>query len=173
MLGHKRRRWSAEPADEYTGVVGKRLDEIAAEAQGFGALICAPEEQAEIDQRADVVQAELERGHHAEVAAAAPHRPEEVGVLLLRRRHDPAVRRHQLDRDQAVDGQARFPHQPAQTAPKRQSGDPGVADEAAGDGQPMGLGRPVQISPGGAATANRAAIGGIDHDIPHRAQVDH
>ena len=56
--------------------------------------------------RADRMQPERERGDHAEVAAAAAHRPEQVGVLLGAGRDEAAVGQHHVGRQQVVDGQA-------------------------------------------------------------------
>src|SRR3546814_4155031 len=59
------------------------------------------------DGGSDRVEAEFERGDHAEVAAAAPQRPEQVGVLVLRRPQPLALGRHDVDGEQVVDREAR------------------------------------------------------------------
>src|SRR3546814_4138277 len=60
----------------------------------------------------DGVQAELERGDHAEVAAAAPQRPKQVGVLVLGRPQQLAVGGHDVDGEEVVDREAVLAHQP-------------------------------------------------------------
>ena len=52
-------------------------------------------------------------GDHAEVAAAAPQRPEQVGVLVLGRPQQFAVGRHDIDGEEVVDREAVLAHQPA------------------------------------------------------------
>ena len=56
--------------------------------------------------RADRVQLELEAGDHAEVAAAAADRPEQVGVLVGAGAHRLAVGGHDVGGEQVVDGHA-------------------------------------------------------------------
>ncbi|MDM0085129.1 hypothetical protein QTI17_31540 [Variovorax sp. J31P179] len=62
--------------------------------------------------RADGMQLELERGHHAEVAAATADSPEQIGVLLLAGAQELAFGGDHVGRDQAVDAQAEVPAQP-------------------------------------------------------------
>jgi hypothetical protein len=52
------------------------------------------------------VQAQLEGGDDAEVAAAAAQRPEQVGVLVGRGADSAAVGQHHLGGDEVVDGHA-------------------------------------------------------------------
>ena len=54
------------------------------------------DDEAGQDLRAHRVEPELERGHDAEVAAAAPEPPEEVGLVLLARVEELAVGRHDV-----------------------------------------------------------------------------
>ncbi|WP_236589914.1 GntR family transcriptional regulator [Ramlibacter aurantiacus] len=55
--------------------------------------------------RRDLMQAEGEPGHHAEVASPAAQRPEQLGVLVLVRHADAAVGQHDLGVDEVVAGQ--------------------------------------------------------------------
>jgi hypothetical protein len=50
----------------------------------------------------DGVEAEIERGDHAEVAAATSQRPEQIGVLILGRAQQLAVGRHDVDGKEVV-----------------------------------------------------------------------
>jgi hypothetical protein len=59
------------------------------------------------------VEAEVERRDHAEVAAAASQRPEQVGVLVLGRPQQLATGRHDVGGEEIVDGEAVLAHQPA------------------------------------------------------------
>src|SRR5205823_6225892 len=81
LFRDKRRRRSAEPRDERAHITGHRLQELAAEAECLRALVDGPEEQADMYQRTDLVELVFEAGHHAEIAAAAAERPEQVRIL--------------------------------------------------------------------------------------------
>ena len=126
-----------------------------------------------MDHRADRVQRELERRDHAEVAAAAAQRPEQIGVLLLRCTNDARVGGHHLGGDQVVARQAGDRREPADAATEREAGDAGVADEAAGRCQAVLLRGRVDIGPGGTAAADRAPRDRIDGHAVHRAEMDH
>src|SRR3546814_7241005 len=67
----------------------------------------------------DGVQAELERGDHAEVAAAAPQRPKQVGVLVLGLPQQLAVGGHDVDGEEVVDREAVLAHQPADATDRK------------------------------------------------------
>ena len=58
-------------------------------------------------------------------------------------------------------------------AAEGEAGDPGRADHAAGRDQAVGLGRGVEVEPGGAAAGDREPRLGIDLDVPHPREVDH
>ena len=100
----------------------------------------------------------------AEVAAAAAQRPEQVGVLVLARAHEPAVGEHDLGREQRVDRQAVVAHQPADAAAEREPADAGVRDLAGGHGEAVLLGRGVELAEQrAAADADHGALG-VDVD---------
>ena len=65
------------------------------------------------------MQAEEERGDHAEIAAAAAHRPEEVRVLLDAGGDEVAVRQHDVHFEQVVDGEAALACEVAEPAAER------------------------------------------------------
>src|SRR5262245_12090475 len=116
---------------------------------------------------------ELERGGNAEVAAAAAHRPEEVGVLFRAGPAHAAVRHDQLHRAQVVEGQAVLGHEPAQATAQREAGDASGAYHSSGRGQPMDLRLAVVFLPEDAALGSSELRSGIDMDALHRRQVDH
>src|SRR5581483_3280640 len=173
LLGHERCRRRAQAGEQHAYVLGERRDEVAAEAERLGALVDPPEEQPEVDQRTDLVEPELELGDDAEVAAPAPERPEEVGILGRRRTQDIAPGRDDLGDEEVVDGQAGLARQPAHPAAEREPADPSVADEAAGDGQAVRLGGAVQVAPGRATATDGPARRRVDRDLAHPAEVDH
>ena len=63
--------------------------------------------------------------------------------------------------------------QPSLAAAKRETGDTGLGDDAAGRRQPKELGLAIEIPPRRPAFGPDRAADGIDPDPPHRRQVDH
>jgi hypothetical protein len=92
-----------------------------------------------------------------------------VGVRA--RARDPPVRRHDLGGDQVVARQAAGPLEPAVAAAEGEPGDPGVGDLAAGDGEPVFLGRGVQLGPDDPGPGRRRPGVRVDGDALHRAKV--
>src|SRR6266446_975374 len=77
----------------------------SASACGPQQLTCIRERVAElpaVHDRCDFVQAERERGHHAEVAAAAAQGPQQIRILGSADAQPLAVRRHQLSAQEVV-----------------------------------------------------------------------
>src|SRR5690606_10821925 len=93
---------------------------------------------------------ELEVGDNAKVAAAAANAPEEFAVFRLARAHHTPIRGDHLDRQQVVTTQTPLVTQPAKTAAERQPGYPRIRYHATGRHQPIGLRRPIQLTPGAA-----------------------
>ena len=75
-------------------------------------------DQARKDLGTDRMRLELEGGDHAEVAAAAPEPPKEIGVLRFARDHDAPVRQHDPCREQVVDGHPVLATEPSEPAPE-------------------------------------------------------
>jgi hypothetical protein len=132
-----------------------------------------PEGQGEPDDRPDLVQAELEFGHHPEVATAAPDGPEQVRVLLGRSSHDAPVRGHDLYGQEVVTAQASLAAQPPHPAAEGQPGNAGVADESARCGQRVLLSGRVHLRPPRAAAAAGGSRDRIDADVAEGTQIDH
>src|SRR5262245_63446936 len=80
---------------------------------------------------------ELERGHDAEIAAAAPQRPEQVRVLSSAHVQELAVGRDDVSREQIVDGQSELARGPAEAAAQREAGDAGRSEERASELQSL------------------------------------
>jgi hypothetical protein len=118
------------------------------------------------------VQAKLELGDDAEVAAAAAQAPEEVGVLLCARLHELTVGGDQVHRNELVDRQAVLALKPADAAAESQASDPGVGDDPTGRREPERLRLAVQLAPEDAGLSPRRAGSRVDPDPPHRPQVD-
>ena len=120
----------------------------------------------------DVVQREPERADDAEVPAAAPQRPEQVGVIVCRRPDDVALRGDDLGLHEVVDRQPVLAHQPADAAAQADAADAGVAHDAARGGQPVRLCLVVDVAPQGATLDEGGARDGVDRDGAHRREVD-
>ena len=76
------------------------------------------------------VQAELEARHDAEVAAAATHRPVQVGILFRARVAELAVRGHDVHRFHVVEREAEAPRDASEATAEREPADPGVGHRA-------------------------------------------
>ena len=115
---------------------------------------------------------EPERADDAEVPAAAPQRPEQVGVIVGRCPNDVALGGDHLGLHEVVDGEPVLAHQPADAAAQAEAADAGVAHDAARGGQTVGLCLVVDVAPQGATLDEGGALDGIDRDGAHRREVD-
>jgi hypothetical protein len=119
------------------------------------------------------MQAQLERGDHAEAASAAAQRPQELGMLVARRAHDAPVVRHQLGGEQVVAGQAVQALQPPRAAPEGEAGHARGRHPPAGGGQAVRLGGAVDIGPERSAADTDDPALGVDDDLVQAADVEH
>jgi hypothetical protein len=93
------------------------------------------------------VQGEPERADDAEVPAAAPQGPEEVGVIVGRRPDDVALGADHLGLHEVVDGEPVFAHEPADAAAQAEAADARVAHDAPRGGQTVCLSLVVHVAP--------------------------
>ena len=124
-------RARVQPADrervrshDHRGVqlVGLARGPVAVARERLGGALEREPGSARVDLR-DGVEAELQRGHDAEVRAAAAHGPEEVGVAVRGRRHEAPVGGDDVHSQQAVGGETVLARQPAEAAAERVAGD--------------------------------------------------
>ena len=139
FLGDVRQRRRGAESHDRAELVGSVAHEVAVEAEDLVSVACVPEDGAGQDAGSDGVELELERGDHTEVAASSAQRPKEVGVLVFGCPQQFAVGGHDIGGEQVVDRETVLAHEPADTTAKGESCDAGVADDAAGGGQPVGL----------------------------------
>jgi hypothetical protein len=118
------------------------------------------------------VQAELELGDDAEVAAAATERPEEVRVRVLVGAYRPPARGDEFSGDQRVDRQTELPHEIANAAAERQPADTGVRHLARRYRESVLLCGLVELAEQGAAADAGTARLRIDDDMVDRREVD-
>ena len=117
---------------------------------------------------------EAERGDDAEVAAAAPQRPEQLRVLLGARARLRAVGEDDVGLDQVVDREPVLAREVADAAPQGEAADAGGADDPRGRGQTVLVRRGVDLRPGAAAADAHGARGSaIDLDSLHEGEVEH
>ena len=134
-------------------------------------LVERVEQRPTIDVRAYRMQAE--RGNDAEIASAAAQPPEKLGVDAGAGAHQAPIRRHQVSRQQVIDGQPVFAHQPAYPAPQGKTGDSGGRNQPTGSGQASRLGGRIELAPGQAWLSGHRARRSIDFDAFHHRQIDH
>ena len=124
------RCWRRDPDGHGGGqLAGRGLGEHAVGAEDLLGAGGVPQDQTASDRRADQVQQEGEPSDHAEVAAAAPQRPEQLCVDLAVGGADRAVGGDDLHLVEVVDGPAEAAHQVAETA-AGQAGDADLGDES-------------------------------------------
>jgi hypothetical protein len=153
-------------------LVGRVLAVVAPARQYRGGLGGAIEDAGKRHDGTERMRAELERRHHAEVAAAAAQRPEQIGLRFRGRGADGPVRAHHARRDEAVDRQAVLAAHPALAATQGQTGDAGLGHDPAGDDEAEGLGFAVEVGPERAALHSGDPCVGIDLDAAHPRQID-
>ena len=128
----------------------RRLGDATEGVEDALGLRCRPRYGPPGDLRPDLVQAERELGDHAEVAAPATQRPEQLGVLVARCACDRSVGKDDLDRLEVVHRPAEATGEVSEAATQRQPGDAGERDEAERRREAVLLGRPIDVAEEGA-----------------------
>ena len=145
--------------------------EFAVDGENLGAELGGPERWAG-DDRAHLVQPEEERGDDSEVAAAAPDRPVEIGVLVGAGADALAACQHELRLEQVVDRESALPGQVAETTAQGETADPRGRDDPAGCREPMLVGGTVDFTPGAAPADPNGPGPRIDLDLLQQREVD-
>ena len=172
LRDHRQRRCGHQ-RDEAGDVVGRVRRPVPEEPEQSSRIVRRIEDRPGVHDRPDRVQCELELRDDAEVPAAAPQAPEELGVLRLGCVDDPAVGGDDLRGEEVVAREPVLAHQPADPAAEREAADARGRDEAARCREPVRLGLVVDVAPDRAAADVRAPLGGVDQDAAHPGQVDH
>ena len=118
------------------------------------------------------MKAELEGGDDAEVAAAPPQRPEQIGVVAFAGPQQLAVGRHHVGGQQIVDREPVLAAEPAETAAERQSGDSGRRVDAERRRPAERLRFAVEVAQRGTRRDARPPVHRVDPDGLHRRQID-
>jgi hypothetical protein len=118
------------------------------------------------------VQAEGERGHDAEVPAAAADGPVQVGVLAGARTDALAAGQDEVGLQQVVDSQAALAGEVTQSATQGQAADAGRRDDPARRGQAVFVGGGVDLAPGAAAAdADGAGLGSTSTSLSSERSI--
>ena len=118
------------------------------------------------------MEAEVEGGDDAEIAAAAADAPEEVGVLVLAGHDLAPVGGHDLGGDEIVADEAALALEPATAAAGDEPAETGAPHAPARDGEAMLLRRGVELGPVGAAPGAHGLRLRVDLDRAEAAEVD-
>ncbi len=173
LLGEERQRRRLAQDGPHGELVRRLGDEFAVLLQHRLRLGDRVHDESAQHVGADRVESELEAGDHAEVAAAASERPEEVGVLGRAGAHHLTGRGHDLGGLEVVDRHAVLATEPAEAPAERQSGDAGGGVDADRRGEAVGLGGGVEVRERGTAFDGDAAPGRVDSRGLHLRKVDH
>src|SRR6516164_10112682 len=93
---------------------------------------------------------ELEGGHHPEIAATAPQRPEQILVLTVTGMEQLAISGHDIGGEEVVDGEPEFPARPTKAAAQCQPRDSRRRVDAQWRGKPERLCFLIEVSEGSA-----------------------
>ena len=165
--GYREADTEAQPELVWAG-----FDSFADERSEFAGPVDWMDHAPKGDHRVERMEPELERRRDPEVRARAPEAPEQLGVLLLARAHEPAVCRDHVRRQQVVDRQAELPLQPAHAAPERQSRDARMGDDTDGTDEPERLRLVVELLEQSTTVCTRCPPLGIDLYAAHPREVD-
>ena len=103
LRGDERQRRGLQHVRNHGQVLGRRICRADQAGDHVGAR---REHQHSAYDMVDLVQPQTESGHDAEVAAAAPEGPEEIGMRVLVHVEMLAVGGHHFSREHVVDGEA-------------------------------------------------------------------
>ncbi len=166
-LRHVGDRRRGDEADDRGDLVGDAGGPVAVGADRVGADLGREDERAGVD-LVDRQQVEVQGGDDGVAAPAAAQRPEEVGVVARRRpvRGSP-VGRDQLDRRDAVAGEAVAAAEPAQPAAERVADHADVGGGARHRAEPVLSGGLAQLEHEHAGLDPRRLRIGVDLDAAH------
>jgi hypothetical protein len=167
MLGEGRRGRNHEEGEEPVHLLGCLTHQVSIRSHDLGGAVHLPQHRPG-RHGAHRMEAEVEGGHHAEVAATAPQGPEQVRMVLLVGVHERPIGEDQVGAEQAVDGEAETTGEVPDAAAQGEAAHPGGGDEAHGQGEPEGVGGVVDVAEHAAAGDPCRRRGGVDGDAPHR-----
>src|SRR6185312_14988905 len=123
-------RRHGEEGEESVERVGSLWHEVAIPAKHLFSLVHMPEHRPSVD-GADWVKPEEERGDDAEITTAATDRPEEIGVSVSTRGHEPPIRQDDIGLQHIIDAETEAPPHMSDATTKRDTADTCGRDDAA------------------------------------------
>jgi hypothetical protein len=118
------------------------------------------------------VELELEFGDDAEVAPAAAHPPEEVGVLILAGPDQLAVGGDHVHGLQLIDREPVLAHDPTYSTAEREAGQPGMGDDSRRNGEAELLRLAIELAEQHAGLNTCRSPLGVHSDPFHQPEVD-
>src|SRR5947208_3111327 len=103
------------------------------------------------------MQLKCKRGYDPEISAAAPKRPEQIGILIGIRFYKFAVRQHHVGREEIIDAQSTFAGEMADSSAKGQSANARRRNNSAGRRHSEHMRSVIDIAPGASAADNDGA----------------
>jgi hypothetical protein len=167
LLGHGRQRGRQPEVRHDPQLVGRLGGHLAQQTEHLGGVVHRPRHHARGDDGPERVEAELERRDDAEVAAAAPEPPEQVGVLLLAGDEELALGGDDVAGDEVVDREPALAHEVADPPAQGQAPDAGVAHDAPGRREPERLALAVDVVVQAAALGPDGGAGQVEARPPH------
>src|SRR5215208_3521933 len=155
MLRDERRGRGLQDNGPCSQLLGCRLHVVAVALDHVFRIVDRVEGQPGQHHRAQLVEAKLIGGHDPEVAAPTTDAPEEILVLLLTRREEPAIGSYHIHRGQVVAGQPPLRRGPAVAASKREAADAGRRHPPPRSGEPEELCLPIELAPQRAGVGTR------------------
>ena len=152
--------------------VGERRVDPRVVLQRRPGLGCLIQRGAEAELRPEAVRTERKARHHAEVAASALERPEQIRMLARRHLEDLAGCGDDLEGLEVVARQAVLARQPPDAAAERESGDAGLGHDAGRDGEPVRSGGGVDVAQQAAALDMHESVLHVDLDAAHAGEVE-
>ena len=172
-IGGKERQWwglsKHRPHRQLVGGLGVEIPVLLEHALRLGERV---DDKAAEKIRTDLVKTELELRDHAEVAAAAAERPEEIRVLAGAGAHDIALGGDDLGGFEVVDRHAVLAAEPAEAPAQRQARDPRGGVDPHRSGEPVGQGRCVEIPERSATLGEGPLRSHIHLHRPHVREID-
>ena len=118
------------------------------------------------------MEADAQRGHHAEVAAAAAQRPQQVGLRVGAGGHAPPVRQHDFGAEQVVRSEAARAAERAIATAQAQAGHADRTAVAHCRDQVVGAGGGGHVLGPGAARDGGHERFRVHRNVPHPGEVD-
>jgi hypothetical protein len=154
------------------GLVALSFGELTVLFQRRSRFVQGIHDQTAQDARAERVQPEFKTRDDAEISAAPPHGPEQIGVLPLVCPYETAVGCDDIHRQKVIDRHPMLAREPSETSAERETGNTGRGIDAERRGKSEGLRLEIEIPEGRSGLDMCNTCLRIDADRAHAGQVD-